>query len=402
MKRKILIIISFFAVVILCKSCCWLFPASCEDPEFTYEDAIATIGIFKDDLVNSTNAVVLKSSKSARPGEVWIYDDCMETIQLYSATPIDDFHGGDYSLLVDPLTSRTYEFHWENSWTNSHSIDVDVQYELLELVIKASAENSKVSSLDFKISFKSPQYIRVKNISGLLDEYEAHLRSNKLKADGNIIISAVIKGNLYVEFKAYNESKQQIEINLSADLNKLIEELPINPGYKYFVERGSSGGYTIIEESEESPTAFAIEYFEIASDLQESNISNIIYGYCGSSGISSNYIDLEGYCYSSNQHIADLRIEKGASANTLYLFWTNRLNQTIDLLKGTLTARNRSGQIVKSFPLVVIGTIDPGMTIQDNAPIFSTSPNGQSFTLEEVDFDLVITAASYRTNIICK
>jgi len=405
MKRKILILIEYFILVTLFYSCCWIDPSSCDDPdpiEYTYEEAIAIINSFKNELVGSTNAVTLKSTKSARPGEVWIYDDCMESIDHYSASPIDDYQENDYSLIDDNLNSKTYEFHWENSWTQKLSMGADIKYELLETVIKAATENSEVHSLDFKLSFKDPQYIRVKNISSLVNEYENYLNSNNEKADGNIMISALIKGKLHIEFKAFNENKQQIEFDLSAKLNEfLVKDLSFIPNYQYFRDKGSSNGFTIIEESGENPTVFAIEYYDLSTSVQNNTVvPNVISEYCDNDEILISYKNVKGKCLNSGKYIVDLRIESGASINELYLHWTNKTNVPITLLKSTLTVRNRFGQILEQESPSVTGQINPGVTLSKGT-ITTFLQGGYNYNLSDVEFELVITEVRNDFDIIC-
>ena len=405
MKAKLI----FYLLVITAFSGCCEWFDNCEDPpdpvsEATYEDAIITINSFRNELLASAspNAVALRSLQSARAGEVWIFHECKSTIQNFSASLPGKFAGSDYSMLEDNLTSKTYSFYWENNWTEKHSIGVDIKYDVLEAVIKAAKENSEIHSVDFKLSFKDPKYIRVNNISDLRSEYEKYLSSEGKKAEGNIIISALIKGKMHIEFNALNEQKEKVEFNLSLNTNELLEDLLLTPGYEYFKDRGSSGGFSIIEESGENLTVFAIEYFKIPEELQNyTDITEKIIEFCGSDETLVKVKNVKGYCLSSNENIIDLRIESGDSDNELFLFWKNLTDIPITNFHYTLTIRNRNGQILKSLAnRFVIYTINPGVELHSGS--VSTALSGfRNFKLEDVEFKLDIVEAKNGFEIIC-
>ncbi|GEM_PF-6889844 len=408
MKTKTIIILLLLAFVNICSNCgkteCEKHPERCIENLPTYEEAIIQINSFKKNLMSSAgpNSVQLKTFQSARVGEVWILHKCKSTIQNFSASLPEKFSGSNYNILVDNISGKSFSFHWENNWIVSHTISADINYEPLETVLKAAWENSKIKSIDFNIRFKDPKYVRINNISDLRNEYEDYLSSEGKKAEGNIIISALIKGKMYIEYKALDENKNKIDVDLSINANKLFENLLFKPGYKYFNERSSSNGYSVLEESGENDVVFAIEYFEIPNELQDlQDINTKVTEFCQNNETLVKTKNVNGYCITSKENLIDLRIEAGASNDELYFFWKNLSNIPITNFFYTLNIRNRNGQILISLDnRFVIQTINPGTELQSGS--VSTNISGfQRFKLEDVEFELDIVEAKNGFDIIC-
>ncbi len=405
MKAKTIIYLWLIAMSSICCKCF----NTCEEiiptePVPTYEDAIITINSFRNDLLASagSGAIALRTSQSARVGEVWILHECKSAIQNFSTTLPGKFSGNDYDTLTDNLTGKMYEFHWENSWTEKNSFNLDVKYEILEAVLKAAEENSKVHSLDVKLSFKDPQYVRINNISDLRDEYVRYLRDEGKKAEGNIIVSALIVGKMRMEYKAYNEKKETISLNLSLNTNKLLEELTLKPGYEYFKDKGSSGGFSVIEESGENSVVFAVEFFRIPVDVQDqADIAQKITEFCDGGETLVKVKTVNGYCLTNSNNIIDLNIESNISGDNLVFYWKNQMDITVTNFHYTLTVRNRNGQILGTpYNGFVIHTINPGVTLQSGS-ISTLLPGFQKFKLEDVEFKLDIVEAKNGFDIIC-
>ncbi len=398
MKTKFNLSIVFILLIII-------YCPGCEDPPPetpTYDEAIQIIKSFKNDIV-SPEQVLLSSSQSVELGEAWIYDNCMETVCHRWATLYGQFSGNNYSKTTENQTEKEINFYWENNWVSNHSIEADIKYELLEAVLKAAYKNSEIHSLDFKLSLKDPVCVKLSNPGPFVTEYKDYLIKEGITTEGNIIISAIVKGKLHVEFKAYNEDKQEISFDLSTELNEFISEnLSFDPGYKYFNEKNQSGGYSIIEESGENLTAFAIEYTEIASEVQnQTEISNKIIEFCqsGGSNISCKYV--EGKCLNSGNNIVDLEVEKGAVDRKLFLSWTNVSDTPLTSFSYTLNVRNKFGQKLKSWSRRVNDNINPGVTLEKGE--IPTYVDAEIyFELEDVEFELVITEARNGAEIICE
>ncbi len=183
-------------------------------------------------------------------------------------------------------------------------------------------------------------------------------------SEGNIIISALIKGKLYIEYKAVNENNQTVEFNLSTKLNELIEGLSLMPGFEYFEEKNSSSSYSVIEESGDNLTSFAIEKVSIPSNLHDEDvILEKTNEFCDNDDISVKVKDVNGTCLTSGENIIDLKIESGAN-DYEFFFWTNKIDVPITNFHYTLTIRNRFDQIINSKNSFVIHNINPGVTLQ--------------------------------------
>ncbi len=394
----------YLIILLINTSCCEWFN-NCKDPdEPTYEEAISTINSFKSNLMSSAgpNSIQLKSFQSARVGEVWILHQCKSTIQNFSTSLLEKYSGNDYSTIEDNITSKTYSFHWQNSWTKNHEISADINYEPLETILEAAWENSRIQSIDFTLSFKNPKYLRINNISDLRNEYENYLKTEGILAEGNIIISALIKGKMYIEYKALDKNNNKLEIDLSAGTNKLFEKLLFKPDYKYFNERSATSGFSVLEESGENDVVFAIEYFKISNNLQNTqDINEKIEEFCGSDETLVRVKKVNGYCITSKINLIDLRIEAGASGDELFFFWKNLTDTTITNFIYTLNIRNRNGQILKSLDnRFVSQTINPGVELQSGS-VSTKLPGFNNFKLEDVEFDFHIVEAKNGFDVIC-
>jgi hypothetical protein len=395
----------FYLFIILINTSCCEWTDSCKDPdEPTYEEAISTINSFKSNLMSSAgpNSIQLKSFQSARVGEVWILHQCKSTIQNFSTSLLEKFSGNNYTIIEDNIISKTYSFHWQNSWTKNHEISADINYEPLETILEAALEYSEIQSVDFNISLKNPKYLRINNISELRNEYENYLISEEILAEGNIIISALIKGKMYIEYKALGINNNKLKIDLSAGTNKLFEKLLFKPDYKYFNERSATNGFSVLEESGENDVVFAIEYFKISNNLQDmQDINEKVEKFCGSDETLVRVKNVNGYCITSKINLIDLQIEAGASGDELFFFWKNLSDIPITNFLYTLIIRNRNGQILKSLDnRFVSQTINPGAELQSGS-VSTKLPGFSNFKLEDVEFEFQIVEAKNGFEVIC-
>lgn len=392
-------------------SCCEWFGTCPPDPDpdppvqvKTYEDAIKEINTFKDNLLESASpgAVALRSSQAARVSQVWIFHECKSTIQNPGALLLDKFTESNYRVIEDDIMEKSFSFHWENSWTNSQTIGLDIKYELLETILKAVKENSQIYSIDFNMSFREGKYETLNLMSDLRNEYEDYLTTKGEKAEGNIIVSGLIKGKLRIEYKAYNEKKEKINFNLSLNANKLFEDkLTLIPGYEFLKDKGSSGEYSVVEESGENATVFAIEFFRIPDELQDKeDITEKIVEFCNEDETLVKIKTVNGYCLTNKENIIKLDIEADASGDRLYFYWTNLANIPITYFYYTLTIRNRNGQILYSNSSFLNLKINPGIKLQKGY-MSTLLPGLKRFKLEDVEFELDIVEARNVVDIIC-
>lgn len=414
-NMKTLLLFCYISIVCVFSGCScdgwWIFEdeSKCEDVyevDNSYAQAVKWIKDFKEQLIKeaSNNAIGIRSLQSANPGEVWILNSCDNSIQNYSASVSDEVPSLPNDLLTNTITNRTVSFDWKRSWSDTTRLSIDIQYDMMELILKSAFSNSQTEGIKFSLSLTQPQLKRQKNMGSYIDSYGQYLKDNDKKTYGNIIISAVLEGKLKIEYLAFNKSGQKVDVDLSLKLNELLDDLNFIPGYQYYNEITSSTEYSIIEESGDFPTVFAIEYFPLEGDWQNKEIiSEIIAEDCDDDGISPLIKIVHGYCSSNKLNILDLTIETGVSDKTWYLSWTNLTNQTITNFKYLLEARNRFGQILGNCQGIVVDDINSGKTVKTgsvNSLCFGVG--GSIFELYDVQLYLQISDAKNGLTNVCE
>lgn len=410
MVRKLTIYIIFLVCIPTYWSCDCLPWEECNGEykfKNNYEDAVNQINYLKSKILEqaSNNAIGLRSLQSAHPCEIWILNDCDNSIQNYAETITDRFPDKEFDYDEDALNTIKVTFDWSNSWTVNNTLKSDIKYELLEIIFESIAEKSEIYGLNVSISLINTQIKRIRNAAIILNEYEDLLNSINQKADGNIFISAIIKGQLQIEYKAFNKKGEKIKLNLAGDVNELLDNLSWKPGYQYFREKSSSSEFSIIEESGDYLTVFAVEYFPVKTSLQDlEHISNMITEFCDNDGIAPRRKKIAGICSSSGRSVVDLTLEVGEDGKRWYTFWANKIDRTITYCTYSLTVRNKFNQILDRFDSFIYHDVSPGATLESGEISylsFGISPDN-FYNLFEVELKLQISAATSNTEDVCQ
>ncbi|MDF9800982.1 hypothetical protein OKW21_006245 [Catalinimonas alkaloidigena] len=378
----------------------------------SYEGAIDLIDDFKGQLKRnaSNNSILLRSSNSARPGQVWIWNTCDNSIQNNAENLTSRFPGDDYltGIDTDPLTSNTISFDWERRWSTRTGFGIDVNYNLLEALLEAAYEKTNVYAFNFRLQLINVEREYLRNTAPLIDKYEEMLLSEGLESDGNILVTGVIKGQLKVEYKALNKKGEKVDINLSASLNEILSAKAFKPNFNYFNENATSSDFSVIEESGENLTAFIIEYWDIPEEIQNtSDISATISEFCDDDDVFALTKNVTGFCSVSGKEIIDLKLETGANNNGWYPYLTNKTDHTITSLQYTLTVRNRFGQIIGQENRLVTQNINPGATIPGSRKFDNFSlqiqgyPANSVLPLYDVEIEFDITQVRHQLNDLC-
>lgn len=347
----------------------------------SYKEAVIEIDKLKNNLLNKAgnHSFILKSINSVKPGQIWIWNDCDNTIQNNAENSMYRITTRTYEIESEELTSNSISFYWDRTWVEKNDLKRNIQYDLLEYILRAAYEYPEIYAYDFKINLVNIKRSYLTNVDLLFNDYQALLLSNNDKAKGNILVTGVMEGQVHIEYRALNNKKEKTDIDLAVVLNEMLGEISFKPGFRYFNKISSDSEYDEIEERSLNLTAFIIEYYPIPVELQDLPFTtDNLKEACDYNAIKPKIKKFPGICTETGKEVIELSLHFGESSEEWYPVWVNKTEHTLTFFKYNLLVKNRFGQVIGRNDYFELGNIDPGSIIYGNK-ITNQSPGTISY-----------------------